>query len=147
MAEEPEEPVLAGDFERQLARTRVRSPNHVVAYSNFAQIGMTGWDIRIEFSLLGEFEPNKAGVTDLATIILTPALAKALVGVLNSNVKAYEQDNGEIKMPASIVREVQNRAQQAATTRAESGTIPAADARAEAVSEVPKVEPTAAPKK
>jgi hypothetical protein len=37
-------------------------------------------------------------------VILTPALAKALVGVLSAHVKEYERDNGVIAFPETVKR-------------------------------------------
>lgn len=88
---------------------RVRGRDYTTIYSNFAQVGQTPWDIRFLFSQLGETGVNEGGVTDLVTVIMTPALAKALINVLSANIKAYERENGEIKIPEAILREAEKR--------------------------------------
>ncbi len=81
-----------------------RDKDYEVIYSNFAQIGVTPWDIRITFSQLGEHEINVTGVMDLTTVIMTPLMAKVLANVLRTNVKLYEQNHGEIQIPAGVLR-------------------------------------------
>jgi hypothetical protein len=114
MAEEIEGPNLSDDPQHvAVANRRVRGKDYQTVYANFAQIGQTPWDVRLLFSQLGEIDVDQGGVTDLVTIVITPALAKALINVLITNIKAYERDNGEIKLPESILREVEKRTAEA----------------------------------
>ncbi len=69
-------------------------------YANFAECGFTPWDIRVLFCQTGE-----TGLVKKATVIMAPTMVKALANLLNVNIKAYEADNGEIKMPESLVRQ------------------------------------------
>ena len=52
----------------------------------------------ITFGQVGEME-GKPAVVDQATISFAPALARAIVAVLLANIKGYEEQFGEIKMP------------------------------------------------
>lgn len=79
-----------------------RGKDFQLLYSNFAQCGRGAWDIAIAFGLITESEPGKAAVMDLVNVNMTPALAKALVGVLNATVKQYELENGEVTLPGVI---------------------------------------------
>jgi hypothetical protein len=85
----------------------LRDQGHITIYSNFAQVTNTPWDIRIDFSRFGELEPGQLGIKDLVAVIMTPALAKALLNVLSDTLKRYEEENGEITMPKSFVSAVQ----------------------------------------
>jgi Protein of unknown function (DUF3467) len=97
------------EAEESQVATRTRSTGFVNVYSNFAECGFTAWDIRLLFSLVGVDLDGNPTLTDQAAVILTPQMAKALVGVLNGHVKAYERQNGEIQMPRSITEEAQRR--------------------------------------
>lgn len=83
---------------------RIRDKNYVNVYSNFAQIGLTPWDVRVTFSQVGEHEVDKTGVMDLATVIMTPLMAKVLAHVLRENVLSYEKQHGQIVVPPSLIR-------------------------------------------
>ena len=83
---------------------RYRDKGYVTLYSNFAQIGLTPWDVRITFSQLGEHEVDKTGVMDLATVIMTPLMAKVLTHVLRENVALYEKQHGQIVVPSTLVK-------------------------------------------
>lgn len=80
----------------------VRSEKYVSFYSNFAQCAITPWDIRIVFGEIGEIDPDAPAIADLASVILTPQIAVALVRVLNGNITAYEQQYGKIQMPSGM---------------------------------------------
>lgn len=83
---------------------RYRDKGYVTLYSNFAQIGITPWDIQVTFSQLAEHEIDKTGVMDLATVIMTPLMAKVLTLVLRENVVRYEKQHGEIVVPAGVIK-------------------------------------------
>jgi len=81
----------------------VRSADFKTVYTNFAQAAFTPWDMRIIFSLVGEHEIDNVGIIEQATVVMSPALTKALVNLLNHNIKQYESVNGEIKIPLSAL--------------------------------------------
>ena len=93
----------------------VRTKDFQVIYSNFIQPGRSAWDIAILFGQVGESEPGAPAVLDQVTVVITPALAKAFVGVLNAHVKDYERDNGPIVIPESVKRATQERAKKLAS--------------------------------
>lgn len=80
----------------------IRSEKHVSVYSNFVQCAITPWDVRIDFGELGEVEDDITSVIDLASITVTPQLAKAVVGILHANLLSYEQQFGKINMPKGL---------------------------------------------
>jgi hypothetical protein len=109
----------------------VRSEGFRVVYSNFIQPGRTAWDIAILFGQIGESEPGKPAVIDQVTAVITPALAKAFVGVLNAHVKSYERENGEIMIPESVRAAAQERrklASPSASVSPSASTSPSASA-------------------
>ena len=64
-------------------------------YSNAALVSMSNWDFRFSFSESrpkGEMRPGVG-------VVMTPAHAKAFVGVLIQNIQAYESKFGEIIIP------------------------------------------------
>lgn len=65
-------------------------------YCNFAGVNMTNWDIRMLFSEIVVYG-DRAQVEPRANIVMTPAHAKAFLGVLARTIERWEKDNGEIK--------------------------------------------------
>ncbi len=51
-------------------------------YSNYAQAGYTPFDLRITFSETKEVGKDKVVLEDLVTVTLNPALALALIQVI-----------------------------------------------------------------
>src|SRR5688572_22541050 len=83
---------------------QVHSETFSVIYSNWIQAGRTAWDIALSFGLIGETSPGAPAVFQLVNVVMTPQMAKALVGVLAVTVRQYEQENGEIPIPESVKR-------------------------------------------
>lgn len=115
----PENEIPAEDLEVEQSKVQVgvRHKDYIEHYSNFVQCGFTPWDIRVNFGVIGLSETGQTMMTELTAVVVSPQMAKALVGVLNGHVKAYERDNGEIHMPDSIVREAQARKAKAAESK------------------------------
>jgi hypothetical protein len=80
----------------------VKADEYVSFYANFAQGGQTPWDISITFSRIGDLE-GRTVVLDLATVTFTPALAKAVVAVIQANINGYEEQFGEVPLPKGLV--------------------------------------------
>ncbi len=79
----------------------IKSANYVSVYSNYAQAGYTPWDLRITFSETKEVGNDKVVFDDLVTVTLNPALALALVQVIQGNLQGYEAQYGKIKVPTA----------------------------------------------
>lgn len=88
----------------QQSAPHYRDKNYATVYSNFAQIGITPWDMRITFSQLGEHDIGVTGVSDLTTVIMTPLMAKVLANVLRQNVSLYEKQHGPIQVPPGLIK-------------------------------------------
>ena len=87
------EPVVA------VKRDSVKSPNFISIYANDVQVQVTPWDIRL---ILGELtapptpDAPVAVITQLADLRMSLQLAKRLTSILIEQLKAYEQQFGEI---------------------------------------------------
>lgn len=112
MPEEIANEVVEDKVEQTLAASTVRSKDFATLYSNYVQCGFTAWDIRVNFGLVGTSETGVANITEQTSVVLAPAMAKALANVLANHVRAYESQNGEIQMPQSVMQEAQARAAQ-----------------------------------
>lgn len=92
-----EQPVRANAATRE----HTRSPSFVSLYVNDVQLQTTPWDVRLT---LGQIEnvdvaENRAYITVLADVRLSPQHAKKLGEVLNGQIKNYEQNFGTIPQP------------------------------------------------
>jgi hypothetical protein len=81
----------------------VRGEDHKTIYANFAQGAITPWDLSIIFGRIGETEEGKPAIIDVATVVITIPLAKAFMGVLQGNIRSWEEQFGEAQMPKGLV--------------------------------------------
>jgi len=78
-----------------------KTADHAEIYCNSAHTSVTAWDFAIS---LGTIDRSGSGVVfDRATVIMSPAHAKALAGILATDVAAYEANFGKIPMPSEGV--------------------------------------------
>lgn len=78
----------------------VRSDKFTSVYSNSANLEVTPWDFKFVFGVL--IKPTTGStpkIENLTEVIMSPQHAKALLGVLNTNLQEYEKQVGEIKLP------------------------------------------------
>lgn len=83
------------------AATQIRNktPDFRQVYANNVQIGFSNFDIALSFGQISGEEEGKT-VVDVSThVIMSRELAKLLAGLLVANIKAYEQQFGEIVIP------------------------------------------------
>jgi hypothetical protein len=73
-------------------------------YCNNAQIEVTPWDFRLIFGELKKAE-GKLKVEQSVAVVMSPQHAKALLGILASNLREYEAKVGKIDLPAGILQE------------------------------------------
>lgn len=93
MAEKNVESVMIG------AEVR-RSPNFVSAYANQSRLGMTPWDITMIFSSTEDLGPGRVVSEDQVAVRVSPQHFKALCISLAAALSAYEQQFGELHIPA-----------------------------------------------
>lgn len=78
----------------------VRSSAFFKVYSNSVQIETGPWDFRLIFGEVTKSGENKITIEQSVGVVMSPQHAKALLGVLAHNIRAYEDRVGEIKLPA-----------------------------------------------
>lgn len=76
-----------------------RSDNFIKVYANSANIEVTPWDVKFVFGELNRID-NVVKIEESVAVTMSPQHAKALLGVLANNIRAYEEQVGEIKLPA-----------------------------------------------
>jgi len=89
---QPGSPIQQQDLEA------VRSEKFLKIYANAANIETTVWDFNLVFGELKKID-DKIFIEQTVAITMSPQHAKALAGVLAGNVKEYEKQVGEIKLP------------------------------------------------
>jgi hypothetical protein len=81
---------------------RRMSPNFVSLYVNQTEFAMTPWDLQIQMSNV-HGEGSSLVIEDVANLSMSPHHAKAFALALLTNVKAWEQSFGEIKLPRQVL--------------------------------------------
>lgn len=76
----------------------VRSDDFVTFYANSAHIEITVWDVQLIFGELVR-SGDKVVAEQRVRVIMSPQHAKALAGILNTNVREYESKIGPITLP------------------------------------------------
>jgi len=68
-------------------------------YANHVAFGATAFDVRLIFGQITDASAEQVTIDQAVLVTLSWAQAKILDGVLQANIKAYEEFNGEIKLP------------------------------------------------
>ncbi len=77
-----------------------RSEKFTSVYSNSTILEVTPWDFRFIFGVLIKAPIGSAAkIENLTEVVMSPQHAKALLGVLGTNIQEYEKRVGEIKLP------------------------------------------------
>jgi hypothetical protein len=85
-----------------ITRENIPSPAFFSIYSNDIQVQTTPWDLRLT---LGEIvaapTPDKPVLTikQLGELRISPQLAKRLAAIISGQIKAYEENFGQIPAP------------------------------------------------
>lgn len=79
-----------------------RSSDFKSYYTNYASVSSTPMDIRITFSDFVKDERDKLLITEVASIAMSPQMAKALAQILTANVVRFETTHGEINMKSFV---------------------------------------------
>ena len=80
--------------------TIVHSPDYSESYANAVHIRVTVWDFLLTFGTIKQTVPGKGEISHFQGIILSPQQAKAVVGLLTTEVQNYEKAMGEIRYEA-----------------------------------------------
>ena len=84
-------------------KVTVTEDNSIQIYSNALTITPTPFDFQIKFATQ-TINPGKheAAIKELCTVFLSPQHAKVFSQLLQRQIAKYEEENGEISIPASI---------------------------------------------
>ena len=80
----------------------VNSPEYRDSYANSIQIRVSVWDFLLVFGRLQPVNAQDVEVQNFQGVYLSPQQAKALLTVLEQNVRQYEGTFGEIKLDPSV---------------------------------------------
>jgi len=80
----------------------VNAPDYRDGYANSVQIRVSVWDFLLIFGRLQPLSAQEVEVTNFQGIYLSPQQAKALLMILEQNVRQYESTFGEIKLDPGI---------------------------------------------
>jgi hypothetical protein len=74
-------------------------------YSNSVNVKTTPWDLEFAFGhALDVDKEGKLTVASRAVVVMSPAHAKAFLGVLADNLQQYEKEFGEIAWPKKTTK-------------------------------------------
>ena len=76
----------------------VPAEKFVRTYANAANMEVTPWDFKIVFGELKKTE-GKLVIEQSVEVTMSPQHAKALAEILSNNIREYEKNVGEIKIP------------------------------------------------
>jgi hypothetical protein len=80
-------------------KIRVEAPDFKTIYTNFVESGYGPFDISIVLSQSVINSEGNMVLTHLARVMMSPAEAQILIGVLQQTVETYEQTWGKIVPP------------------------------------------------
>jgi Protein of unknown function (DUF3467) len=87
---------MAENTPQELSTTRTEK--FVRVYANAANMDVTPWDFKIAFGELKKSD-GKMVIEQTVEVTMSPQHAKALAEMLGTNVRQYEEQVGEIKLP------------------------------------------------
>ena len=76
----------------------VNGPDYREGYANSVQIRPNLWDFLLMFGIATQIAPDAVHIQNFQGVYLSPQQAKALMNVLQDNVRQYEQTFGEIHL-------------------------------------------------
>ena len=75
-------------------------------YSNSVQMRVSLWDFFLMFGTVNQTAPDAVTISNFQGVYLSPPQAKALLNLLQQNLKQYEAAFGEIRLEAQAPGEV-----------------------------------------
>jgi flagellar protein FlaG len=76
------------------------SEDYRETYANSVQMRVSLWDFFLLFGTVNQTAPDAVTIRNFQGVYLSPQQAKALLNVLQQNVKQYETAFGEIRLEA-----------------------------------------------
>lgn len=80
----------------------VNAPDYRDGYANSVQVRVSVWDFLLIFGRLQQINTLEVEVQNFQGIYLSPQQAKALLTILEQNVRQYESTFGDIKLDPGI---------------------------------------------
>ncbi|HVT58954.1 MAG TPA: DUF3467 domain-containing protein [Thermoanaerobaculia bacterium] len=90
----PETTEVVSDQEERLTVTFVSAEVPAI-YSNFVQLTVTPFDIGLRFAQLA-YDSPKPTAREVARVVVSPQTAKAILRLLERQIRDYEKNYGEI---------------------------------------------------
>ena len=78
----------------------VTTADYRESYANSVQMRVNLWDFFLMFGTINQTAPDAVTIQNFQGIYLSPPQAKALLNVLQQNLKQYESAFGEIRLEA-----------------------------------------------
>ena len=82
------------------------TPDYRENYANSVQMRVNLWDFFLMFGTINQTAPDAVTIQNFQGVYLSPPQAKALLNVLQQNLKQYEAAFGEIRLEAQTSAEV-----------------------------------------
>ncbi|MCC6389334.1 MAG: DUF3467 domain-containing protein [Bryobacterales bacterium] len=79
----------------------VQRPDYRESYANSVQVRANLWDFFLMFGIVQQTGQDSVTIHNFQGIYLSPQQAKALLNVLQQNIKEYEGAFGEIRLEPS----------------------------------------------
>ena len=76
------------------------------SYANSVQVRVNLWDFFLMFGTVNQTAPDAVTIQNFQGVYLSPPQAKALMNVLQQNLKQYEAAFGEIRLEAQTQGDV-----------------------------------------
>ena len=76
----------------------INTPEYRENYANSVQIRVNLWDFLLLFGRVNQTAPDNVSIYNFQGVYVSPQQAKALLNVLQQNVKQYESAFGEIRL-------------------------------------------------
>ena len=76
------------------------TPDYREQYANSVQVRVSLWDFFLMFGTINQTAPDAVTIQNFQGIYMSPPQAKALLNVLQQNLKQYEAAFGEIRLEA-----------------------------------------------
>lgn len=73
-------------------------PDYREGYANSVQIRANLWDFLLMFGVVQQTSPESVVIQNFQGVYLSPQQAKALLNVLQQNIREYEAAFGEIRL-------------------------------------------------
>jgi hypothetical protein len=82
------------------------TPDYRETYANSVQMRVSLWDFFLTFGTINQSAADAVNIQNFQGIYLSPPQAKALLNVLQQNLKQYEAAFGEIRLEAQLQGDV-----------------------------------------